>query len=69
MAELGPATSTEVARAAVLDERYAREWLGGTVVGEVVKYDPTTATYVLPAEHAAFTTDAAGTGNLAFSIR
>ncbi len=66
---LGPATSEEVARAATLDERYVREWLGGMVVGEVVEYDPATATYVLPPEHAAFTTSAAGTDDIAFFTR
>jgi len=63
---LGPATSTQIARAATLDERYVREWLGGMVVGEVVEYDPTSGTYTFPAEHAAFTTEAAGPDNLAF---
>jgi hypothetical protein len=32
MAELPPSTSEEIARAAALDERYVREWLGGMVV-------------------------------------
>ncbi len=66
MAGLGPATSTEVARAAALDERYVREWLGGTVVGGLVDFDPVRRTYVLPPEHAAFTTTAAGPDNLGF---
>lgn len=66
LARLGPATSTEIARAATLDERYVREWLGGMVVGEIIDYDPVSRTYILPAEHAAFTTDAAGPDNLAF---
>ena len=66
MAGIGAATSTEIARTAALDERYVRELLGGMVVGEVVDYDPTSRTYTLPAEHAAFTTTAAGPDNLAF---
>lgn len=66
---LGPATSEEVARAAVLEERYVREWLGGMVVGEIVEYDPATATYVLPPEHAAFMTTAAGPDDLALFTR
>lgn len=66
LARIGPATSTDVAREAVLDERYVREWLGGLVVGEVVEYEPSNRTYTLPAEHAAFTTEAAGPDNLAF---
>ena len=66
LAGLGPATSIEVARAAALDERYVREWLGGMVVGSIVDYDPAARTYELPPEHAAFTTQAAGPDNLAF---
>jgi 2-polyprenyl-3-methyl-5-hydroxy-6-metoxy-1,4-benzoquinol methylase len=66
LAGLGPATSTEIARAAALEERYVREWLGGMVVGGIVEYDAGARTYVLPPEHAAFTTTAAGPDNLAF---
>lgn len=66
---LGPATSDEVARAAALDERYVREWLGGMVVGEVVEYDPASATYLLPPEHAASMTAAAGPDDIAFFTR
>lgn len=66
MSGLGPATSTEVARAAALDERYVREWLGGMTVGGFVEYDASARTYVLPAEHAAVMTTAAGPDNLAY---
>ena len=66
MAGLGPATSAEVARAAALDERYVREWLGGMTVGGFVEYDAAARTYLLPAEHAAVTTRAAGPDDLAF---
>jgi SAM-dependent methyltransferase len=66
MAGLDSATSTEVARAAALDERYVREWLGGMVVGGIVEFDSATGRYRLPPEHAAFTTRAAGPDNLAF---
>ncbi len=69
MAGLGPATSTEVARAAALEERYVREWLGGMVVGEIVAYDPVAGTYRLPAEHAAVLTKAAGPDDLGFFTR
>ncbi len=61
-----PATSADVARAAVLDERYVREWLGGMVVGGIVDYDPAERTYTLPPEHAAAVTTAAGPDNMAF---
>ena len=60
-----PSTSTELAAAAGLDERYVREWLNGLTAGRVVEHDPQTATYWLPAEHAASLTTAAGPNNLA----
>ncbi|MFI6104757.1 class I SAM-dependent methyltransferase [Streptomyces sp. NPDC051310] len=42
-----------------------REWLGGMVVGGFVEYDPGTATYRLPPEHAASLTTEAGPDNMA----
>jgi SAM-dependent methyltransferase len=68
MANLSSATSDEIARAAGLQERYVREWLGAMVTGRVVDYDPTRRTYVLPREHAAALTRAAGTNNIATSM-
>lgn len=65
MSTLPPATSRDIAGAAGLDERYVREWLGGMVVGGFVEYDPGTATYRLPPEHAASLTTAAGPDNMA----
>ena len=65
MAGLPPATSTQIADAADLDERYVREWLGGLATGGIVDYDPATDTYALPAERAAVLTRAAGPDNLA----
>ncbi len=65
MGELPPSTSEEIARAAGLNERYVREWLGAMVVGGIVEYDPSRQNYVLPREHAVSLTRAAGTGNLA----
>jgi 2-polyprenyl-3-methyl-5-hydroxy-6-metoxy-1,4-benzoquinol methylase len=65
MAGLPPATSDEIARAAGLQERYVREWLGALVTGRIIDYDPTNNAYVLPPEHAACLTRAAGSGNLA----
>ena len=65
MAGLAPATSAQIAAAAGLQERYVREWLGGVTAGRVVEYDPTTATYWLPAEHAASLTSQAGPQNVA----
>ena len=65
LAALPPSTSAEIAKAADLDERYVREWLGGMVVGGFVEYEPERQTYVLPPEHAASLTTAAGPDNLA----
>ncbi|MEV6757210.1 class I SAM-dependent methyltransferase [Streptomyces sp. NPDC051214] len=65
MSTLPPSTSEDIAKAAHLDERYVREWLGGMVVGGFVEYDPEGALYLLPPEHAASLTDAAGPDNLA----
>ncbi|MEP6661865.1 MAG: class I SAM-dependent methyltransferase [Acidimicrobiales bacterium] len=65
MATLAPSTSAQVAKAAGLDERYVREWLNAMTVGRFVDYDPATRTYVLPPEHAASLTRAAGPGNMA----
>ena len=63
--ETGAATSQELADAARLDERYVREWLGAMTAGRIVEYDPETARYSLPAEHAAWLTRAASPDNLA----
>ena len=48
----GPATSSELAARAGLDERYVREWLGAMATGGVVDYDAATSLFTLPAEHA-----------------
>jgi SAM-dependent methyltransferase len=45
-------TSTEVADAAGVRERYVREWLANQVAGGYVEHDPTTDRYTLPREHA-----------------
>ena len=65
LAGLPPSTSDEIANAAGCNERYVREWLGAMVAGHVVEYDAATRSYVLPAEHAASLTRAAGAGNIA----
>ena len=65
LAELGDATSQELADAAGLDERYVREWLGAMTAGRIVELDPATGRYTLPAEHAAWLTRAASPDNLA----
>lgn len=60
---MAPSTSSEIAEAAGLQERYVREWLGGMVVGGVVEYDPTSQKYFLPPEHATFLTTEGGPNN------
>jgi 2-polyprenyl-3-methyl-5-hydroxy-6-metoxy-1,4-benzoquinol methylase len=65
MAALAAATSTEIASAAGLDERYVREWLGGMVCASIVDYDPEKRTYHLPAHHARALTRAGGPNNVA----
>ena len=65
MASLRPSTSEEIAKASGLNERYVREWLGAMASGGIVEYDAAKRTYVLPPEHAASITRAAGPGNLA----
>jgi 2-polyprenyl-3-methyl-5-hydroxy-6-metoxy-1,4-benzoquinol methylase len=65
LAELRSATSSQIADAAGLNERYVREWLGGVVAAQVVEYDPTAQTYSLPPHRAAVLTRTAGPDNLA----
>jgi len=65
MARIPPATSPEIARRSGLDERYVREWLGAMVTGGIATFEPATARYHLPAEHAAALTRAARPGNMA----
>jgi SAM-dependent methyltransferase len=64
LAESGPVTSSELADAAELDERYVREWLGAMTSGRVVELDAEAGRYRLPAEHAAWLTRAASPDNL-----
>lgn len=65
MRTMPPAVPAEIAATAGLHERYVREWLGAMVTARVVEVDPPTGRYVLPPEHAAFLTRAAGADNLA----
>ena len=69
MASLPPATSEEIARNATLNERYVREWLAAMATGRIVDYDPLAMTFVLPPEHAAYLTRAAGTDNAAVGFQ
>jgi 2-polyprenyl-3-methyl-5-hydroxy-6-metoxy-1,4-benzoquinol methylase len=65
MSKMAPATSSEIAAQAGLNERYVREWLGAMATGGVVEVDPATVKFSLPAEHAGFLTRAAAADNLA----
>jgi SAM-dependent methyltransferase len=60
-----PSTSTEIANATNLNERYVREWLGAMVTGKIVDYNPDTSRYRLPPEHAAFLARDSGIDNMA----
>ena len=60
-----PSTGAEIAKAANLNERYVREWLGAMVTGKIVEYNPATSKYRLPPENAAFLTKDAGIDNMA----
>ena len=66
LARLPPSSAEEIARAAGLQERYVREWLGAMVVGRIVEYEPATKSYWLPAEHVASVSRSGGTDNVAF---
>jgi 2-polyprenyl-3-methyl-5-hydroxy-6-metoxy-1,4-benzoquinol methylase len=60
-----PMTSPELARHAGLNERYVREWLGAMTTAGILEVDAAGERFRLPAEHAAFTTRAAGADNVA----
>lgn len=47
----GPATSAELATRTGVNERYAREWLGGMASAGYVNYDPATGRFTLPEAH------------------
>jgi SAM-dependent methyltransferase len=53
LAESNPLTSEELATRAELNERYVREWLAALASAGYLTYDPATARFTLPAEHAA----------------
>jgi 2-polyprenyl-3-methyl-5-hydroxy-6-metoxy-1,4-benzoquinol methylase len=69
LSSLPPSTSTQIAEAAGLNERYVREWLNTMATGKIVTYTPESQTYALPAEHATVLTKAAGPGNMATFAR
>jgi SAM-dependent methyltransferase len=52
MAKSGPVTSADLAANTGLNERYLREWLGAMTAAKYLEYDPVTARYSMPPEHA-----------------
>jgi 2-polyprenyl-3-methyl-5-hydroxy-6-metoxy-1,4-benzoquinol methylase len=66
---LPAATSSEIADHAGLNERYVREWLAAMTTGRIVDHDRGEMTFVLPVEHAAHLTRAAGLGNSAVAFQ
>ena len=65
MSNLERATSKEIADKAKLNERYVREWLGAMVTGGIIDYFPTSKSYRLAPEHAAYLTRKASADNMA----
>lgn len=65
MSTLPPSTSEEIAKAAGLNERYVREWLGAMATGRVVEIDPNSGKFRLSQEHAASLSRAAAADNMA----
>ena len=69
MVSLPPSTSTQIAIASNLNERYTREWLAAMVVGKIVNYDPSNDLYFLPTEKAELLTRNTKTYNFAASMQ
>jgi len=57
LAGAGPLSAQELAERTGTAERYVREWLNAQAAGGYVSYDPDTARYALPPEHAVALTD------------
>lgn len=69
MSELPASTSEEIAKAADLNERYVREWLGAMVTGGIIDYYHEKKSYSLPEEHAAWLTRKAVPNNIAVTTQ
>jgi len=63
--DMNPATSDEIAKAAELNERYVREWLGAMVTGGIIECNPEGPRYFLPREHSKWLTREASPNNIA----
>ena len=51
LATNGSATSTQLAKRADINERYAREWLSAMACAGYLEYDPESSCFTLPPEH------------------
>jgi SAM-dependent methyltransferase len=69
MAGMPAATSASIADRAGLDERYVREWLAVMTTARIVDHVGAAGTFTLPADHAAWLTQAAGLNNLAIGMQ
>ena len=52
MGDGSPTDSLELASRAGVNERYAKEWMGGMAAAGYLEYDPANQRFTLPAEHA-----------------
>ena len=52
LGDSSPTNSQELASRAGVNERYAREWLGGMAAAGYLEYDPADQRFTLPPEHA-----------------
>lgn len=68
ISKIPPSTSTQIAAASGLNERYVREWLGAMVTSKIIDYEPGAKTYSLSKEKAEFLTKN-GTYNFASSMQ
>lgn len=69
MSQLPPSTTAQIARAARLNERYVREWLGAMVTGGIIEFDAASDTFALPPEHAASLTRESSPNNVAVTAQ
>lgn len=60
LADHGSLTSGELAERADIDERYAREWLGGMATAGYLEYTPEAGRWTLPPEHVPVLADEGG---------
>jgi SAM-dependent methyltransferase len=65
LAQTGPATSTQLAAAAGVHERYLREWLSAQAASGFVSYDPQGESFSLTPEQAAVFADETGPAYMA----